>query len=306
MWKISLKWCGVLLIAILLSVAGSTDAATITVKQLGGGNYTKINDAIFYAQPNDIINVFQGRYEEAVVINKNLSLIGSGPQYTTIYSVDNGITINNNMEATIIGFTITSNKDGVFLNSGSVANIRNNIIVGNGKNGIYLEVFDSNATVINNTLCNNAGSGVKLSTVNTVYAYIYNNIICNNGAYGVSLASSNNQALSYNNIFGNISGNYLSSSAGLGDISQAPSFIDSSSGNFILLSTSTSKNAGRPGSADADPDGSRNDMGAYGGPDAASFWPYPQGTPIITNLTATPTAVQRGGIITIKATGTVQ
>jgi len=116
----------------------------------------------------------------------------------------------------------------------------------------------------------------------------------------------NSYTISYNNVYSNTSANYSGVNAGTGDISQNPLFIDSSNGNFALQSTSPSIDTGRPGSADADPDGTRNDMGAYGGPDAASFWPYPAGAPIITNLTATPTSVPKGGTITINATGEIR
>ena len=36
----------------------------IDVKQLGGGDYTTISQAIFFAEPNDEIVVYPGRYEE--------------------------------------------------------------------------------------------------------------------------------------------------------------------------------------------------------------------------------------------------
>ncbi|MFQ6616018.1 MAG: right-handed parallel beta-helix repeat-containing protein [Fidelibacterota bacterium] len=53
---------------------------------------------------------------------------------------------------------------------------------------------------------------------------------------------------------------------GTGNISASPRFVDSSSGDFRLLPGSPCIDAGHPGSEYKDPDGSRNDMGAYGGP----------------------------------------
>ena len=76
---------------ILIAIASVSNgrAATISVKQLGCDAqincYASINTAISYAQPVDIIKVYPGRYEEAVVINKNLKLVGSGPHYTSVY-----------------------------------------------------------------------------------------------------------------------------------------------------------------------------------------------------------------------------
>lgn len=297
----------------LLGFAESVGAATVSVKQLGCGTvancYTKINDAIFYAQQDDTIKVYPGRYEEVVVINKNLSLVGSGPQFTFIYSSDHGININQNYKSTIIGFTITASRSGIYISNSSEAIIRNNILVSNGANGIEIS-SNSKETIANNVISNNVLSGIATNytgfTTPSSQPNIFNNILSTNGKYGIGVYVTGTITISYNNVYANVSGNYSGCSAGTGDISQSPAFVDAPTGNFTLLSTSTSKNAGRPGSADADLDGSRNDMGAYGGPDAVSFWPYPQGTPIITNLTATPTAVQKGGTITIKATGAVQ
>jgi parallel beta-helix repeat protein len=289
-------------------LASTGRAATITVKQLGGGNYTTISAAISYAQQDDTIMVYAGRYEGSLIINKNLKLIGVGPQWATIYGDLDGITVNSNVEATIMGFTITSGKSGIVLKSSSRTIIKNNCIVTNGMNGIYLD--DADSLIINNVISANGKSGIATNNyyLSSANPNIINNIIVNNGEYGLYLPYAN-EVILHNDVFSNIAGNYTNSSPGTGDISQNPQFMDANSGNFALRSTDPKSpciNAGRPGSADADPDGSRNDMGAYGGPDAAAFWPYPPGAPIITNLTATPTSVPKGGTITINATGEVR
>ncbi len=248
--------------------------------------------------------VYPGRYEEAVVIDKDLDLIGSGPQVTIIYSSSNGITVNTGRKTTILGFTITSANIGISLGPSCNSTIRNNVIVGNGDHGIQFDSADT-TTVTNNLISYNAKTGIMSSGYLWSNTYIHNNIISNNGSYGLFL-NNGIETISYNNVYSNASGNYTYCSAGTGDISLNPEFIDYASGNFALKSTSPCINVGRPGSADADPDGTRNDMGAYGGPDAASFWPYPPGAPIITSLTATPTSVPQGSPITINATGEIQ
>jgi nitrous oxidase accessory protein NosD len=296
----------------MLFLASTINAGTIEVKQLGCGAepacYTTINSAIFYAQPDDTIKVYPGRYEEAVVIDKNLILLGSGPQVTTIYtpSNNNGITINSYINATIVGFTITSPQNGIYINADSSCIVRNNIIVGNMLSGIIIKRSTGALTAVNNVISYNARSGIDTESTlgSPCTVSISSNVIYGNGQYGLILGCST-ENISYNDIFANTQGNYNGCSAGTGDVSLTPLFIDPINGNYALQSTSPCKNAGRLGSADADPDGSRNDMGAYGGPDSASFWPYPQGAPIITNLTVTPTSVQQGGTITINATGQV-
>ncbi len=307
----------VILIATIAS-ARNVSAETISVKQLGCGAqtncYASINTAISYAQPDDIIKVYPGRYEEAVVINKNLKLIGSGPQVTFIYSSLDGIKVMENIRAVIIGFTISSAWNGIYLKYYSNSTIKNNCIISSGKNGIFTDSSYSgtskplNTFIINNVIAFNALSGIANADyyMSEPTCSISNNIILSNGSYGMFIKWADNISISYNNVIGNYAGNYSGVSADAGDISQNPLFIDSSNGNYTLQSTSPCKKAGRPGSADANPDGTRNDMGVYGGPDAASFWPYPQGAPMITNLTVTPSSVQKGATITINATGEVR
>ena len=99
---------GFSILIMMFFCAASVYSKTITVKQLGGGDYTTIGDAIYFSEQDDTIMVFPGRYEEAVIIDKSLKLIGSGPQVTEIYSPAVGVIVNASCNATIIGFTITS------------------------------------------------------------------------------------------------------------------------------------------------------------------------------------------------------
>jgi nitrous oxidase accessory protein NosD len=303
---------------ILGSLTVSASAATISVKQLGCGStsncYTTISAAITNALAGDTVTVFPGTYNEAVVLNKNLTLLGSGPQFVKIVSSGEGITVNPNVSAKIIGLTITASNNGINLRYGSSTIIENNCLVSNVQNGIYVDGSNSgssyltNATIINNVISFNAQAGISNNNYyqSNPNMSIANNIIFNNGTYGLYLPYGGTESISYNDIAGNLTANYFGCSVGTGDISSNPLFIDYTNGNFALQSSSPCKNAGRIGSADADPDGTRNDMGAFGGPDAAPFWPYPAGTPIITILTANPTSVQKGATITVNATGEIK
>ena len=90
--------------------------------------------------------------------------------------------------------------------------------------------------------------------------------------------------------------------------SQAPGFVGYTAigdyqGNYHLASDSPCRNRGTVSAVTNDPDGTRNDMGAYGGPGSADFFPDPDGGPIVTDLTVSPASVPQGGTITIQATG---
>ena len=85
-----------------------------------------------------------------------------------------------------------------------------------------------------------------------------------------------------------------------------PLFIAPEIGDFHLASMSSCIDAGKVGAAYQDPDGTRNDMGVYGGSGAANWWPYPAGGPVVIDLSVTPPSVPAGGTLTLQATGSIR
>ncbi|MCI0533709.1 MAG: right-handed parallel beta-helix repeat-containing protein, partial [Verrucomicrobiales bacterium] len=89
-------------------------------------------------------------------------------------------------------------------------------------------------------------------------------------------------------------------------IRRDPLFMDAKAANYFLSKNSPAMNAGALGVGTLDPDGTAADLGAYGGPDAAKFWPYPAGGPVVTSLAADPPAASQGQTIKIKASATTR
>lgn len=293
----------------VMASSGLCFGKTIYVDQSGGGDYTTIAAAMNAAYQDDTIKVAPGTYNVTVAITKNIKLVGSGPKYTVINASLNGIEVGAGVITEIRGFTVMAGGIGIVLNYGSVSTIENNIVTGCGDHGIYFSASNTltnaiSTTIRNNTIVYNNNSGVYLYQGSYSSCNISGNIVAYNGESGIHLYL-NTENLSYNNVYFNTN-NYYSCSAGTGDISLNPYFIDQAAGNYALQSTSPSIDKGIPGEPYNDPDGTRNDMGAYSGPNAAAFWPYVPRGPVVTEVDLTPASVPRGGTLTIRANGRVQ
>jgi parallel beta-helix repeat protein len=147
-------------------------------------DYTRIHDAIQASHDNDIIYVFKGIYNEKLVINKEITLLGEEKESTVINGDGTGDVIYVSADnVKIIGFTVKNSGD-------YEPNYH--------QAGIEL---DSNYNIIqDNIICDNLGNGVffNSSRFNTVYG----NIISNNNL-GAYFENSSNNTLSNNKITDN-------------------------------------------------------------------------------------------------------
>ncbi len=196
---------------------------------------------------------------------------------------------------------VTNNVSGIRISGGSSSIIRNNIITINGINDGYLDygIISLNSTplITNNIVARNRGVGVYIGWLDSEGTRIVNNTIVDNESDGIwcyksapviknniiagnafGIAASHDTAavpqISYNNVWNNAD-NYNSQQGGVsapgpGDISEDPMLIPPAS-NFVrgyfLNEESPCIDAGDPNPVYNDIDGSRNDMGAYGGMD---------------------------------------
>ncbi|MDP8315557.1 MAG: right-handed parallel beta-helix repeat-containing protein [Candidatus Celaenobacter antarcticus] len=130
---------------------------------------------------------------------------------------------------------------------------------------------NSNPIIINTNICKNANiSGSNGSGIwcwDNSNPFILNSIISENiGCYGIYINSNSSANINYSCFWNNEGGNFYNCSGGIGTIELNPLFKDSENGNFHLKAGSPCIDAGNPDPQYNDPDGTRNDMGAYGGP----------------------------------------
>ncbi|MBN1301614.1 MAG: right-handed parallel beta-helix repeat-containing protein [Melioribacteraceae bacterium] len=155
---------------------------------------------------------------------------------------------------------------GLFITNAEGTGIQNNIIVDISNSGTGINIVSSSSTsIINNTI---ATSGKGIEEFNST-SVVLNNIVINNNNFGVQLSPQT--FYDYNNIWNN-ENNYNEIEPGANDISSDPIFSDASAEDFRLSPYSPCINAGNPGEEYNDKDGTRNDIGAYGGPGVDLDW----------------------------------
>jgi len=158
-------------------------------------HYPTIQGAVDAATPtNNSILVFPGTYNEHVIINKSVTLVGIDPSNTTIIGSGTGTVVTvtaNNVE--ISRFTIQNGggsfpDSGIALNNSGDSTIRENTILEN-YNGVYLNPSSQNNIIWGNTITSNNG-------------------------YGINMHSSDNNEILDNTVSGNNYGIYLNHSTG--------------------------------------------------------------------------------------------
>jgi PKD repeat protein len=153
----------------------------------------------------------------------------------------------------------------------SAIEISNNVIVNNtGTYGALSLKNGSDALIMNNTIANNLSNNASsylFFLFNAMPTYV-NNIVIDNG--DIFFAPFGMPEITYSCVTGGFTGT--------GNIDEDPLFMVPSEGDgaeydglaacWMLGEGSLAIDAGNPDAMYNDPDGSRNDMGAYGGPNA--------------------------------------
>jgi parallel beta-helix repeat protein len=153
--------------------------------------------------------------------------------------------------------------------SGSKAVIRRNLFISNTAAGYGGAIFlcrSSKCMVYNNTIDSCAslngsggGAGLYLSSRDT----LFNNIMAYCTGYSIWQWTLSGSWAAYNDCYEGTPENYHGITEGTGSISLDPQFVGGEPFDYDLKFTSPCINTGNPEPAYNDPDGSRNDMGAY-------------------------------------------
>ncbi|MEA3324564.1 MAG: right-handed parallel beta-helix repeat-containing protein, partial [Euryarchaeota archaeon] len=196
-----------LLIAAAVCVASAGVGAAATtwyVDDGGGADYDTIQGAVDVAGAGDTIYVYDGIYDEHVVISTSITLSGQSESNVTIDGGGSGDCVRiSSSDVAINGFTITNaSRYGLYASSSDV-NIENVTSTDNGNYGIYFYVgkafalrnstitgnrggiyYDERATgdavVEDSTITNNVGHGVVIKLTEGKSATVRNNRIDNN------------------------------------------------------------------------------------------------------------------------------
>ena len=194
---------------------------------------------------------------------------------------------NSFLENTATGVNHPNGNDGwgggILNHTDCTTDIHNNLFVSNvAEEAGGLFVFGSSPVVTNNTFFDSETTGGETGGVRIFQGEYRNNIVAGGGAAGVRILGATGTTWEFNNVY-DFPDLYFDdpNNANDGDltgtndnISVAPLFAasstdgDASNDVLTLQAGSLCIDAGDPGAAFTDADGTANDLGAFGGPDA--------------------------------------
>ncbi|WP_207689604.1 toxin TcdB middle/N-terminal domain-containing protein [Desulfonema limicola] len=232
-------------------------------------DYLTIQEALdaAFAVGGGHVCIDEGLYSENIILKEGVWLKSSklNPENTIIQGdgKKDSVIINNVKDGGILGITILSanpkkSAAGIVCMGDETPVISNCIIKNNG-NGIS---FGGNSIPIitNNVIAENIEDGIRI--LGNAQGIIYNNIITNNAGTGINCNGQNKSEIRYNNVWNN-GKDYGGCFAGEGALSGDPVFVNPATANYRLMPASPCVDSGKPDITDRN--GTRSDMGCYGG-----------------------------------------
>ncbi len=186
-----------------------------------------------------------------VIISRNV-FSAFGPELLQVHFSHNAI-INNNR------FYLAEGSRGLTGYNTVNMIVANNLFSGSSSYGIALNLMNSDSTLILNNIFDIKSSGI---TENNGTQQLYNNIFVGNN---VALNLESNTKHEYN-LFWNNNLNIGKGNVNSTEFTADPRFVNQQEGNYKIEPISPARDAGNPSSKWNDNDGTRNDIGLYGGP----------------------------------------
>ena len=137
--------------------------------------------------------------------------------------------------------------------------VANNLFVGSASAGFGMKLFDAESTYVLNNIFDVRKTGIDEKSGSQ---FILNNVFLGS-AVGVNVASSTTHRY---NLFSKNSIDVNNGNLDATEISSDPQFIDQEKGNYHPAAMSILRDAGDPASQWNDKNGTRNDIGIFGGP----------------------------------------
>ncbi len=226
------------------------------------------------------------RYTSNIVIGSSIS-VKSGTvtiEGNYVSGSTNGITCSTitasrtNCYPTVrSNFVASNSRKGIMISENTFAVATNNIVVDNGEAGFYV-CLNAWPIIANNTI---VGNEYGLYNCGSRSGWLFvNNIVVQNSLAGIGCfgLGTGRPALDCNDVWDNGT-DYSGITAAPSDISEDPLFVGMypdpfgtiDNLDFHLEPNSPCTDVGLPGTSYTDPDGSRNDIGAYGGAGAEEY-----------------------------------
>jgi len=183
---------------VVIIIASDAKGNTLTVDDDAGADYTTIQEAIDDPDTlnGDTILVYEGTYNENVIVNKSLTIKGNGSSETIIDGEGKGPAVNITAEWTnLSGFNITRGSTGVFIGSENVT-IAYCAVSANEDHGIQVE-STANVTIDNSTVENSGRNGIYLRSSD--YSTIVNCSSTSNKGNGIFIRDSHQDSITYSN-----------------------------------------------------------------------------------------------------------
>ena len=195
------------------------------------GDYPTLAAAIREAPEGSTINVAPGRYDEQVMIGREMSIVAE-PGTVELVGIPGStvITIAGATGVTVQGLTIVGGDTGVAVMHSSDVTIADNVIVGSGYRGV--DVVSAAATVIGNLIRPATGPyviGIRVANATSwPDSVISNNVVDHAGGYGIAVNFANAMVKGNDVIGGNRAGiaiNEMSLADVLGNtVNEAPRY----------------------------------------------------------------------------------